>query len=416
MSQLQTRFLCRDIAPPASAAARHKGRSGFLAQLPATPFLYTSAMAGVCATTFRICPTWLCAVSLLAGWSASALVAQEPPQSVRSEEPFTLHVYADLIQIPVLVLGPNRERLVQPIAPGKFSVSIDSGPWFRAAHVRREGDDPISLAILFDINGNVPDLMPRIDKAIADLAPLSLHPADRISIYALNCKLVRTPIVPAGPEDLKRTVDSALSSWMANKASHAKCEQPIPLRNTLMFMLKALHDQPGRRVILAITEGEDKLSKTSWRDVTENAKVTGTAIFGIVPQPSAPAGVIGVGGAVRWQTMSPGYGVEPAFDSLCQLSGGTILGATADHIGRALTGFTTMLRERYIVDFPRPANSTAGGHDIEVRVEKSTDFIRPSGISFTIPDPAVLADPTTVPSDSSLAPVQGQRHELPQPH
>jgi hypothetical protein len=72
-----------------------------------------------------------------------------------------------------------------------------------------------------------------------------------------------------------------------------------------------------------------------------------------------------------------------------------------------------MVRERYIVDFPRPVNSTAGRHSFEVRIEKTPAFIRPAGISIPIADPAVLADPTTVPSDPNLTPVQGNRTEVP---
>ena len=46
--------------------------------------------------------------------------------------------------------------------------NIDSGPWFRATHVRQEGDDPISLSILLDVSGDAAELMPKIDDAIAD--------------------------------------------------------------------------------------------------------------------------------------------------------------------------------------------------------------------------------------------------------
>ena len=72
-----------------------------------------------------------------------------------------------------------------------------------------------------------------------------------------------------------------------------------------------------------------------------------------------------------------------------------------------LVQFTKLLRGRYIVEFPRPFNAT-GGHNLAVSIEKSNDFIRPAGISVPIEDPAILADPTTVPSDPSLTPVEGK--------
>jgi hypothetical protein len=87
--------------------------------------------------------------------------------------------------------------------------------------------------------------------------------------------------------------------------------------------------------------------------------------------------------------------------------------SNTESLAEALERFTTILRERYIVEFPRPANSTAGEHDMQVRVEKSGhDIVRSTGISVPIPDAAVLADPTTVPSNPSLAPQQGNRRPM----
>jgi hypothetical protein len=88
-----------------------------------------------------------------------------------------------------------------------------------------------------------------------------------------------------------------------------------------------------------------------------------------------------------------------------------------------LKDFVAMLRERYIVEFPRPTKSLPGGHaealpgehDMEVRIAKGKYFIRPAGISVPIPDAAVLADPATVPSDPSLTPQPGTRKPLTQP-
>jgi hypothetical protein len=97
---------------------------------------------------------------------------------------------------------------------------------------------------------------------------------------------------------------------------------------------------------------------------------------------------------------------------LCELSGGAVLLSPPSALNSTLHRFVTLVRERYIVEFPRPANATAGIHVQQVRVEKSNDFIRPAGISVPIPDPSVLADPTTVPSDPSRTPVLGTRKPM----
>src|SRR6202042_1764160 len=162
------------------------------------------------------------------GWSGAVLSAQD---AAPQDGPIhTLHVYANLIQIPVLVLSPYRTPIA-PIAPSRFSISIDSGPRFRATHVRPEGNDPISLAILLDSSGAEDGLLPKIDDAIAALAPLSLQPQDHVSIYALDCSLVQSlKDASAKTEDLKRAVDRALATWTYRKKNrHVHCQQSVHL-------------------------------------------------------------------------------------------------------------------------------------------------------------------------------------------
>jgi hypothetical protein len=108
-------------------------------------------------------------------------------------------------------------------------------------------------------------------------------------------------------------------------------------------------------------------------------------------------------------------GSEDAFNALCELSGGMMLTASRRTEGEELKRFATLLRGRYIVEFPRPAHSTGGAHSLVVTIDKSDAFIRASGISVPIVDPAILADPMTVPSDPSRTPEYGKRSVLKTP-
>jgi hypothetical protein len=51
---------------------------------------------------------------------------------------------------------------------------------------------------------------------------------------------------------------------------------------------------------------------------------------------------------------------------------------------------------------------------MQITIEKSNAFIRPSGIGVPVYDPAVLKDPTTVPLDPSSSPQLGKRRLSPQ--
>jgi hypothetical protein len=350
----------------------------------------------------------LCVFGLFV-WSGAVLAAQEPP-TPQSESIHTLHVYTNLIQIPTVVLGPDRERIVKPIRENRFSISLDDGPLFRATHARQEGDDAISLSILLDASGDAAALMPKMGDAIADLAPLSLHPKDHVSIYVVDCSLIRAGNdMPAEKGELKLAVDNALQSWTVRKQNKRQpgCQQSMHLWDAVADVANDLHKVPGRRVILVVSDGVDRGSKSAWKDVMIYAQATGIAIFGMtnIPQPF-----------IGRSRVSPWLSNENPFQSLCELSGGIVLSTATRSPAETLKRFTMMLRERYIVEFPRPANTTPGGHGMVVKVAKGDmDFIRSAGISVPMPDAAVLADPTTVQSDPSLTPEMGTRKAMTKP-
>jgi hypothetical protein len=349
----------------------------------------------------------LCALGLSVVWSGAVLSAQD---AAPQDGPIhTLHVYTNLIQIPVLVLSPNRERLNKPIAESRFSVSIDSGRWFRATHVRQEGEDPISLSILLDVSGDEAKLMPKIADAIADLAPLSLHLKDHVSIYGLDCSLVRSlndQVAETG--QLKRSVDIALEPWMIRRQEKPKqnCKQGVHLWDALTYLTGELYKLPGRRVILALSTGDDEGSDRTWNEVRTYAQATGVAVFGMS---YVPAYATNSNSAILRRSS------EDPFRSLCELSGGMVFLTDARSLADTLKRFTTTVRERYIVEFPRPANATSGEHSMEVKIGNSADFIRSAGISVPIPDADLLADPTTVPSDPSRTPELGTRRPMTKP-
>jgi hypothetical protein len=206
---------------------------------------------------------------------------------------------------------------------------------------------------------------------------------------------------PAESEGLKAGVDALLQIRRGRKENKraADCRQSVHLFDAVAHLVAGLDKLLGRRVILVLSDGEDKGSRHSWNEVKTFAGAAGVAVFGLkyVPQ------------YARDQAhTSPRWSSEASFLSLCELSGGLVFLTSSYSLEEQLKRFVTTLRERYIVEFPRPAHSTSGAHGIEVKIAKAAeDFIRPAGISVPIPDAALLADPTTVPSDPSLTPMQG---------
>jgi hypothetical protein len=341
-------------------------------------------------------------------WACCGTLLQAQEQTPQKNEPIhTLHVYTNLVQVPTVVLGPNRDRIKRTIPENRFSVSIDSGPWFPATHVRQEGDDAISLSILLDVSGHGADLMPKMADAIAGLSPTMLHAKDHVSIYALDCSLIRsTNDVPADSESLRTGVNAVLQSWMLRKQNKTEksCKQSIHLWDSLAYVINELYRLPGRRVVLVVSDGEDQESLHKWNEVREFAQATGSAVFGMSYVPAY---------ATDLRSRFIVRTTESPFLSVCELSGGMIFTTSTTSLQKMLEQFVRTVRERYIVEFPRPSNSTPGAHGMEVKIAGGGgDFIRSAGVSMPIPDPKVAADPTTVSAGPSRAPEQGTRREM----
>jgi hypothetical protein len=342
-------------------------------------------------------------LGLLVVSGAVGLVAQEaaPDEGVHT----TLHVYADLVQVPTLVLTGNMTALQAQIEEKRFAVSIDSGPWFQVTHARLEGNDPISLSILLDTNSV--DFMPGIGDPISALAPSLLSPRDHVSIYAMDCGLTRSlNNVPASSGELKTGVDALVWTTRGLRKDTPCKQKPVHLWDAIGYVASQLTKLPGRRVILVVTDGHDRGSTRRWSEVRFYTQAVGVAVFGVTGMPVVISDSSGI--VLRKDRTS--------LQAICEMSGGMLTMTYPALTGKALQRTIEMLRGRYIVEFPRPSNSTQGEHDMRIRIANGESyFIRPSGISVPIPDTALKSDPSTVQADPSHAPEQGKRRILQNP-
>jgi hypothetical protein len=342
-----------------------------------------------------------------------------PAAETASSTP-TLHVYTNLKQIPVLVLTHDYVRM-KPIDPSGFRLSLDSGPRFRPTYVRREGDDPISLAILIDASKPDNELLPSLIQSIAGLPPDFLHPQDRVSVYAIDCTLIRTTYdSAANPAVLADGVQRAMSPWQIRQTQNEElkkqkkpplpsCRPTLPLWDSMAEVLHDLDQQPGRLVLLAITDGEDTGSRTIWKDVMLHAQLHSETVFGLLPNPT-----IILQKSLETSEMFPFLNNhEDKFEQICVNSGGIQLQAGEHTAIYRLKEFTQMLRERYILEFPRATNEEAGIHTLAVTYRKKSNlYIAAAGITVPIASEEERKGANTIQSDPSRAPTEGDRKVL----
>jgi hypothetical protein len=331
-------------------------------------------------------------------------------QAISAPTP-TLRVYTNLKQVSVLVLSSDYRR-VKPLDPSGFRISLDSGPLFRPTYVRQEGDDPISLAILIDASKPYLELLPVLVRAVATLPPDFLRPQDRVSVYAMDCTLIRTIYdTGANPAALADGVKRAMAPWQIrqtrneelkkqNKIPPPNCRAGLPLWDSMSEVLKDLDQQPGRRVLLAITDGGDDGSKTLWKDVMFHAQIRSETVFGLLSTINPPSF----------------SGWEDKFEQICVSSGGAELQANEHTTLSRLKEFTQMVRDRYILEYPRAPNEQPGVHTIAVSYPKKRDlYITATGITVPIASEDEKESMKTIQEDPSRTPEFGNRKALPKP-
>lgn len=356
------------------------------------------------------------------------ITAPAPTASAQDAAP-TLHVYTSVIQVSTLVLSEDLKS-IPAVKREQFAISLDHGPIFAPTHMRLQGDDPISLAILLDARGDQDDILKAFAKALSGLVPKYLHSADRVSIYAIDCALTQTADqVPADAAALKSAVASALAlPGLHGTQPRGACGTTIRLWDAIAEITGTLAARPGPRVLLVVSKGADGKSAAGFAETTNLAESRSVTVFGLRYWPLVESSSIEItGGSLRAHvnssadpTVTGSSGTDPdLFAQMCASSGGLALNLwNPELINRwtpdvtpTLERFITLLRGRYILEFPRPDKSTAGLHNIDVSVPHTHDFVAATGVTYASPSPALLADPTTIPSNPSPA-EYGNRHPL----
>lgn len=359
-------------------------------------------------TASLVATMWF-AVTLQAGRAQTVPARDSTPNSA-----YTLHVYTDLLQVPTLVLTQLHSSYAG-LTSQNFVLSLGQGPTFHPTNVRQEGNDSITLAILFDLTSDPSSMFTSFAQAMSKLPTGVLSARDYISVYAYDCELVRTTEdKPATPEQLRASMQKVLAEGRekARNGAAQSCWSEKRLYDVLATVAKDIGDSPGRRVILVVSDGADRHSvNNNWSTVARFAGSKSITVFGIRPVTKQTA--IGLfdpfsePGAHGWWTMTD---ADP-FGMLCGSSGGLVL--AVDKGTNGMTGqikrVMTMLRDRYILEFPRPVNGGPGLYSINVFINDPMAIIRPAGVAF--PPRARDPEPTegTLPEDVSKMPLVGSK-------
>lgn len=352
--------------------------------------------------------------TLLLSLHSSAQTTEPAPNP--SGAPYTLHVYEDLLQMPTLVL--NRRHDNYPgLTANQFKLSIDSGPVFHPHHARLEGDDPLQVALVFDLS------QPSSIKLLRDLektAPARLAgwlgKRDHLSFYAVDCHLVRsTSDQPYNVALLQAAAEAALTApALHRRDNEPKCGDERRLWDSLGAVIHQIHDLPGWRVVLLVSDGRDGASSNTWDELASYAGRFDVTLMGMRP-------AFGIFDSTAPIAVSPSdhrtdpSGQEDLFALLCNKSGGIVLPFRTDTLVPELNRAVALLRDRYIVEFPRPRDAVVGLHHITTAVPDAKAVVLSSGLSFPPHNGARDTEPGTVAPDPTRLPQVGNRRILAAP-
>jgi Ca-activated chloride channel homolog len=177
----------------------------------------------------------------------------------------TLHVSARLVEVPVTVTD-SRGRYVDGLGLGDFQVS-GNGQAQKIKYFEGSGGF-ISCAILLDTTGSMEKAMPRLKNSVVRFID-ELGPDDSVAIYSFTESLIRQ-------QELTKDKAAAKRSVLRLRAGGGTA-----LFDALSDVTGEVSNQPGKKVVVVFTDGDDNSSVLTAQGAVGRATRNGVPIFSI---------------------------------------------------------------------------------------------------------------------------------------
>jgi Ca-activated chloride channel family protein len=189
------------------------------------------------------------------------------------------------------------------------------------------GRQPLTVALLLDMSGSMNPSVLRVRESTRRFID-ALLPDDRVRICTFGDEIAISPILTNDKAVLTRIVSEEL--WPGGGT---------PLWNAVYAGMDSLADEPGRRVVLALTDGEDGGSLPGWkgsfRDVRDRATRDGFMLY-----------------MVGMDKVATRTDLHPEVAALLDETGGAHLNVAAtDDLGGTFTRVAEELRRQYLLGF-----------------------------------------------------------------
>jgi VWFA-related protein len=203
---------------------------------------------------------------------------------------------------------------------------------------------PLTVALLLDMSGSMNPSVLRVRDSTLRFID-ALLPDDRVRIITFGAEIAVSPILTSDKAVLGRIVREEL--WPGGGT---------PLWNAVFAGMESLAGEPGRRVVLALSDGVDADPLPGWTgdfdDVRRRATREGFMLYMVGMESSA--------------TVPPKKDVLKLIDE----TGGAHFNVREDEdLGQTFTRVAEELRRQYLIGFV-PASADGREHRLELKVKK----------------------------------------------
>jgi Ca-activated chloride channel family protein len=244
-------------------------------------------------------------------------------------------VNVEVVQVTAVV--SDRGRFIKGLPQNAFRVLEDNVPQ-KITHFSAEGS-PLEIVIAVDVSASMAQAMPQLKTSVKKFLR-ALGPKDQVTLTAFNDNLFTLTRRETNPEQRLKAVDK-LAPWGGTA-----------LYDVLIRGLQQLTRQPGRRVLVVFSDGDDRTSHATLGSVEQAVRASDATLF-----------MVALGRAVRSEALKTGI------DRLVDLSGGRALFVDrADRLDEPFAEIIEELANQYLLGY-ESTNAKSDGAWREIKVE-----------------------------------------------
>jgi Ca-activated chloride channel family protein len=270
---------------------------------------------------------------------ATILIAPLPAQEL------TLHVDVKLVNVFVNVTDRNG-AIVGGLSREDFAIAEDGKPQ-QIAVFERQSELPLNLTLAIDTSGSVRKDMTEEADAARRFAHALLRPQDRMSLLQFA-----TDVRELTPFTNKLTlIDRGLTQLRGDWAT--------ALYDAILLGSQRLGVNPGRKVLVIVSDGDDTAKHTTYAQALEGALRNEVMIYTIIDVPIEASAGRDLGG-------------EHALIALAEQTGGKSFYESDGGLDKAFARVSDDLRTQYLLGY-YPHNQVKGTafHRVQVTVPRA---------------------------------------------